>query len=292
MRGTGFPVEALTREEHDQALAEVCAGAAAHRIHVLLPSERPHEGRWQNGAYLVQADGAIQGYQTKNQLPLEEEPFFAPGTTRRLFQVDGTSVGVAICHEGWRYPETVRWAAARGASLVLHPHFCGGPGLAESTPAAWGTSFYEKAMACRAGENHIWFASVNYALPMQDCATSVVSPEGECVAAGPLHREALVVAEIEPAAATGYLARRLAPERYREQGGLTRGPAPAHHAGSSPSAAAKRSTATRVACRSRSATRATASSKCADSTWMRARLRSALRSTRATMRSPASTGRQ
>ena len=31
--------------------------------------------------------------------------------------------GVAICHEGWRYPETVRWAARRGAHVVFHPHF-------------------------------------------------------------------------------------------------------------------------------------------------------------------------
>jgi len=27
-----------------------------------------------------------------------------------------------ICHEGWRYPETVRWAVRRGAQVVFHPH--------------------------------------------------------------------------------------------------------------------------------------------------------------------------
>jgi hypothetical protein len=41
---------------------------------VVLPTERPHDGAWQNGAYLVQADGPVQGYQTKNQVPLEEDP--------------------------------------------------------------------------------------------------------------------------------------------------------------------------------------------------------------------------
>jgi predicted amidohydrolase len=214
MRGTPFPVEPLTRDEHDLALAAVRAEAAAHRVHVVLPTERPHDGAWQNGAYLVQPDGGVQGYQTKNQVPLEEEPFFTPGTTRRLFTIGGVRVGIVICHEGWRYPETVRWAAARGAQLVLHPHFCGGPGTPGGDTAAWGTSFYEKAMACRAGENHVWFASVNFALPVQDCATSVVSPEGECVAAGPSHREALVIADLDPAAATGYLARRFAADRY------------------------------------------------------------------------------
>ncbi len=220
MRGTGFPVEAITPDEHDRALHEVRSRAAAHRVHVLLPTERPRDGAWQNGAYVVQPDGAVQGYQTKNQVPLEEEPFFAPGTTRRLFRIGDVVAGVVICHEGWRYPETVRWAAARGANLVLHPHFGGGSAVprapAGPTPP-WGTSFYEKAMACRAAENHVWFASVNFALPVQESATSIVSPDGACVASGPLHREALVVADIDSSAATGYLARRFAPDRYAEE---------------------------------------------------------------------------
>jgi predicted amidohydrolase len=216
MRGTGFPTSPLSEREHDVALEQVRNAAAAHRVHVILPTERPWAGAWQNGAYAISADGAIQGYQTKNQLPLEEETFFEPGVDRRLFRADGVPFGIAICHEGWRYPETVRWSAVRGAKLVVHPHFCGAPGVAGGAAPPWGESFYEKAMACRAGENHIWFASVNFALPVQDCATSAVSPEGLCVAAGPLHEPALVLADIDPAAATGYLARRLAPDRYRD----------------------------------------------------------------------------
>jgi len=123
-------------------------------------------------------------------------------------------VGIAICHEGWRYPETVRWAAARGARIVFHPSFCGAPEPADTASPPWGSGYYERAMACRAGENHVWFASVNYVLPLQECRSSVVSPEGECVAAAPLHEPALLVVDVDPAAASGYLARRFAPERY------------------------------------------------------------------------------
>jgi len=216
MRGTGFPVEPLSEREHDVALEQVRNVAAVHRVHVILPTERPWGRAWQNGAYVVSADGAIQGYQTKNQLPPEEETFFEPGTDRRVFHLDGLPIGVVICHEGWRYPETVRWAAVRGAKVVFHPSFCGAPGAPDAAALPWGESFYEKAMACRAGENHVWFASVNFALPVQDCASSVVSPEGRCVMASPLHQAALVLAEVDPVAATGFLARRLAPERYRE----------------------------------------------------------------------------
>jgi hypothetical protein len=35
------------------------------------------------------------------------------GSSRRV----RSPFGVAICHEGWRYPETVRWAARRGAQV-------------------------------------------------------------------------------------------------------------------------------------------------------------------------------
>jgi predicted amidohydrolase len=215
--GTDYTVEALTHEEHNRGLADVQAWAAKHGVCVVFPTERPNGNAWNNGAYVIQADGSVQGYQTKNQVPQEEEPFFAPGSARRLFRVNDLTVGIVICHEGWRYPETVRWAARRGAQLVLHPHLCGGPGKPSEKAPVWGSGYYERAMACRAGENHVWFASVNFAMPVQDCRTSVVSPEGECVEAGPLHREALVVAEVDPAAATGYLAKRFAPERYLEE---------------------------------------------------------------------------
>jgi predicted amidohydrolase len=129
----------------------------------------------------------VLGYQTKNQLPPEEEPYFAPGSVRRLFSVRGVQFGIAICHEGWRYPETVRWAAARGAKIVFHPNYLGGATPGEH-PDSWGMTaapYYEKAMVARAGENSVYFASVNYALPQQDAATSLIGPAGDCLAHTP-----------------------------------------------------------------------------------------------------------
>lgn len=212
MRGTHFPVEAISREEHDRALAQTCEAARVARIALILPTERPWREHWQNGAYVIDATGRVLGYQSKNQIPLEEEPFFVPGTTRQLFEVAGVKLGIVICHEGWRYPETVRWAAARGARIVFHPHFSGFPG---GFPIP-DDSYFEHAKLCRAGENHVWFASVNFALPVQDCATSVITPEGRALVSAPLNREQLVIAEVDADAATGYLARRYAPERYLE----------------------------------------------------------------------------
>jgi hypothetical protein len=68
---------------------------------------------------------------------------------------------------------------------------------------------------CRALENTIYFASVNYAFRYQESATSLISPSGECLAHLPYGQEGVLVQAIDPEAATGLLACRYAPERYQ-----------------------------------------------------------------------------
>ena len=74
-------------------------------------------------ALVINRDGTIAGFQDKVQLDPSEEGTYSPGSGRRVFQTGPLTFGVAICHEGWRYPETVRWAARHGAHIVFHPHF-------------------------------------------------------------------------------------------------------------------------------------------------------------------------
>ena len=133
--------------------------------------------------------------------------------------MDGLTFGIAICHEGWRYPETVRWAAVRGAKVVFHPQHTGS-NTSGVVPKQWGapdSPYYEKAMMMRSIENTIYFASVNYALRYPESATSVIDPSGECQAYLPYGQEGVLVQEIDPARASGTLAMRFAPERYAEQ---------------------------------------------------------------------------
>src|SRR5262249_22151087 len=156
----------------------------------------------QIAAVVVGADGELLGCQTKNQLDATEEPLYVPGTARRLFEVNGLKFGVAICHEGFRYPETVRWAAVRGAKVVFHPH-CTGSDRTGTRPARWGAPegpYYEKAMMCRALENTIYFASVNYAFRYPESATSLLGPSGECLAHLPYGEEGVLVCDIDPEA--------------------------------------------------------------------------------------------
>jgi hypothetical protein len=70
------------------------------------------------------------------------------------------------------------------------------------------------AMVCRSVENGIFFASVNYALDYQDSATSLVAPDGSCLAHQPYGQPGLLVQQLELELATGLTARRYAPDRY------------------------------------------------------------------------------
>ena len=125
--------------------------------------------------------------------------------------------GVAICHEGWRYPETVRWAATRGAKIVFHPQLTGtladGPRLTEFGSAE--APYYEKAMMCRSIENGIYFASVNYALPFQESATALIDPPGECQAYLPYGEEGVLVQSSTRSSPRDCSPSRYAPDRYR-----------------------------------------------------------------------------
>lgn len=218
LRGQDFEVPPFDRTQQERVLRAATQWAREYSVAIILGTENlTDEGR-QIAAFVIDADGRIQGCQTKNQLDPTEDRFYVPGDTRRLFEVKGVKFGVVICHEGWRYPETVRWAAARGARIVFHPQHTGNEreGIRLNEWGEPGGPYYEKAMMCRGLENTIYFASVNYALRFQESATSLITPSGRCQAHLPYGQEGVLVQAINVEEATGLLAARYAPERYRE----------------------------------------------------------------------------
>jgi predicted amidohydrolase len=218
LRGQDFEVPPFERTDQERALRAVADWARTYGVATILGMERLTEAGRQISAFVIDAGGRIQGYQTKNQLDPIEDRFYLPGDTRQLFEIDGLKFGVAICHEGFRYPETVRWAAVRGARIVFHPHYTGSDkaGVALTQWGAAAAPYYEKAMMCRALENTIYFGSVNYALRYQESATSLIAPSGQCLAYLPYGQEGVLVQAIDRENATGLLASRYSPERYRE----------------------------------------------------------------------------
>ncbi len=218
LRGQDFEVYPFDPPQQERALRAVAEWSRTYAVATIPGMERITDAGRQIAAFVIDAQGRVQGYQTKNQLDPSEDRFYVPGNTRQLFEVNGVKFGVAICHEGWRYPETVRWAAVRGAKIVFHPQLTGSDreGVRLTQWGAADAPYYEKAMMMRGIENTIYFASVNYAVRFQEAATSLIDPSGRCQAHLPYGEEGVLVQPINVEEATGMLAARYAPERYQE----------------------------------------------------------------------------
>ncbi|SPF36376.1 Nitrilase/cyanide hydratase and apolipoprotein N-acyltransferase [Candidatus Sulfopaludibacter sp. SbA4] len=194
----------------DRAWSAIQAAAAKATLEVVLGTERVADGALLATALVVTPDGAVAGFQDKVQIDPSEEATYTPGSGRRVFQTGPLTFGIAICHEGWRYPETVRWAVRHGAHIVFHPHFhIAEPGsYVPSTFADPANSFHEKAVLCRAAENTCYFATVNCASAGSPTTSAVVRPDGTLLTYQPYGKEGLLIADVDIAAATGLLAAR------------------------------------------------------------------------------------
>jgi predicted amidohydrolase len=194
----------------ESAWSTIAAGAKGANVTVVLGTERVEDGQPIPTALVINSDGTNAGFQDKVQLDPTEDPIYAAGTGRRVFTVGPLTFGVAICHEGWRYPETVRWAVRHGAQLVFHPHFheAEGASYRPTTFADPANTFHEKAVLCRAAENTCYMASVNCASDGSPTTSSIVNPDGTLLAYQPYGESGLLVAEIDLSLATGLLARR------------------------------------------------------------------------------------
>jgi len=214
--GMGYAPEDRTQTKLQEALDVVRKIAKQNSIAIIIPMDWYNTAGLQNLAFVVSSKGELLGYQTKNQLDPTEDDIWIAGTERQLFEVSGLKFGITICHEGFRYPESVRWAAQNGAAIVFHPHFTGGNQQGIQLQE-WGKKenpYYEKAMMMRALENTIYFASVNYASTYAESASSAIDPDGNCIVNSGYGKEGIIIADIEPLRATGLLAKRFKNNLY------------------------------------------------------------------------------
>jgi predicted amidohydrolase len=209
-RGPGKSVPPPDAAFLERAWSAVAAAAAKAGVAVVLGTERLVDGALLATALVIDRDGSFAGFQDKVQLDPSEDNLYAPGSGRRVFNTGPLTFGVAICHEGWRYPETVRWAVRHGAHVVFHPHFHEAePG--SYVPSSFGdpaNSFHEKAVLCRAAENTCYFATVNFASAGSPTTSAVARPDGTLLSYQPYGQEGLLVADLDISAATGLLAAR------------------------------------------------------------------------------------
>jgi predicted amidohydrolase len=195
----------------ERAWARIATAAGESKVAVILGTERVTPNGVLISALVINRDGSIAGFQDKTQVdPSEEGIYAAADGGRHVFQSGALMFGVSICHEGWRYPETVRWPVRRGAQVVFHPHFhwAEADSYRPTTFADPKNTFHEKAGLCRAAENTCFFAMVNYASEGSPTTSAIVRPDGTVLTYQPYGKAGLLVADIELDEATRLLATR------------------------------------------------------------------------------------
>ena len=204
-RGLGKQIPPPDPAFLERAWSAVAAAAAKASVAVVLGTERIVDGALFATALVINRDGTTAGFQDKVQVDPSEDGTYTPGSGRRVFEMGPLIFGVVICHEGWRYPETVRWAVRRGAHIVFHPHFHPAePGsYAPTSFADPANSFHEKAALCRAAENTCYFATVNFASDGSPTTSAVVRPDGTLLSYQPYGEEGLLIADIDIALGHG-----------------------------------------------------------------------------------------
>lgn len=195
----------------DDAWTQAAAAAGAAGVTVVLGTERIVQGRHRISTLVVHADGTVAGFHDKMQLDPTEAGTWQAGQERHVYTAGPLTFGLAICHEGWRYPETVRWAARRGAQVVFVPHFHEAePGSYRPTTFADpANTFHEKAILCRAAENTCFVAAVNYASAGSPTTSAVARPDGRLLAFQPYGVAGLLIVDLDLTEATGLLASRV-----------------------------------------------------------------------------------
>ena len=198
----------------DAGLAQVADAARRAGVVVIVGAERPTPPGREIVSFVFDADGTRLGEQVKTQIDPSEEAHYVAGSGRRVFEIEGLTFGIAICHEAFRYPEIVRSLVLAGAEVVFVPHFVTAPDGVR--PHRWGdpaNPYNEKALMVRALENTVYLAQSNVAAPDQGSVTGIVGPNGTLMASLPYGAVGVVTADIDLGLATRLLALRWSPER-------------------------------------------------------------------------------
>jgi N-carbamoylputrescine amidase len=210
-------------EDHAQFdLAEPIPGpstkalsALAKKLRVAIVGslfERRAAGVYHNTAVVLDADGRLAGIYRKMHIPDDplyyEKFYFTPGDLGfQAFDVKPGRIGTLVCWDQW-YPEAARLTALQGATALFYPTAIG---WHPSERKEWGeaqTSAWQTIQRSHAIANGCYVIAANrvgHEGPRGGGieffgASFVCDPYGRMLAEAPRDREAILVAELDPAA--------------------------------------------------------------------------------------------
>jgi ribosomal-protein-alanine N-acetyltransferase len=176
-----------------RALDAVRERCKDHGIAVCMGTGTPNaDGKPFNSAVVIGRDGEIVATHHKSRLTPKDALGYAVGECPTYFEFEGIPMGLVICFEGFRFPETTRELARQGAKVVLHPQFN------HVLPGAeWKLPVHHALITARAAENTIYFVSANMAHERNNCHSMIVAPDGLVATESELQREMLIWADAD-----------------------------------------------------------------------------------------------
>ncbi len=157
-------------------------------------AERDERGRLFNSAFIALPDGSWSVYR-KTHLFYKERTVFAEGDTGFfVVEWEGIRYGTMICYD-WRFPESSRTLALRGADVLAHPSNL------VAAKALWGPT-----MGTRALENKVIAVTANRSGSESHGGetltfsgeSQITAMNGKVLAVAGVESEEVITAEVEP----------------------------------------------------------------------------------------------
>ncbi len=192
--GVSDPDAPCDQEALEQALTQIGAACGEHSVGAIVGTETPNgSGKPFNSAVVLDQQGKTLATHHKTRLTPADALGYSPGTEPTLFEFKGITMGVVICFEGFRFPETTRSLARAGARIVFHPQFN------HVLPnMEWKLPVHEALLTARAAENTLYFVSANMCHARNNCRSLIIGPDGLILEASELGKEALLTADVDP----------------------------------------------------------------------------------------------
>jgi len=188
------PEDKCDKDSLKQAMEVLGKRCAELSLGIIMGTETPNPGgKPYNSAVIIDENGDTLAVHHKSRLTPKDALGYTPGTGPTAFTFKGIPMGIVICFEGYRFPETTRELARGGAKIVFHPQF---NHVMESMK--WKLPVHEALIVTRAAENTLYFVSANMCHPCNNCRSLVVAPDGLIQDASILTMEMLLVADLDP----------------------------------------------------------------------------------------------
>lgn len=188
-------LEKLTQEQIDEALSAIRKACRDCDLYAVVGSLYRQEGKWYNGAYVIDPQGRIIKRYTKLHEVVGDR--VADGQELAIFYIDDVPTTIMICHDE-RYPEIFRIPVLAGAKVGIY--------ISHESKSQGKWDNYRCQIIARAVENQISIVHCNAPERTADGGSHghsrIIAPDGKVLAEANTEVGQVIHAIIHPRASS------------------------------------------------------------------------------------------